>query len=57
MEPKWLLWAREPQAMAQTGLAFTKDAYHCQRYERLRRLAAQIMAERRADRVCRLQES
>ena len=40
MEPKWLLWARELQAMAQTGLAFTKDAYDGQRYERLRQLAA-----------------
>jgi ADP-ribose pyrophosphatase YjhB (NUDIX family) len=45
MEPKWLLWARELQAMAQTGLAFTKDAYDGQRYERLRQLAAQMMAE------------
>ena len=45
MEPKWLLWARELQAMAQTGLAFTKNAYDCQRYERLRELAAQMMAE------------
>jgi ADP-ribose pyrophosphatase YjhB (NUDIX family) len=45
MEPKWLLWARELQAMAQTGLAFTKNPYDCQRYERLRQLAAQIMAE------------
>jgi ADP-ribose pyrophosphatase YjhB (NUDIX family) len=48
MEPKWLLWARELQAMAQTGLAFTKDAYDCQRYERLRQLAAQMMAEHAA---------
>src|SRR5215472_17662209 len=45
MEPKWLLWARELQGMAQTGLAFTKDAYDCQRYERLRQMAAQMMAE------------
>jgi len=45
MEPKWLLWARELQAMAQTGLAFAKDAYDCQRYQRLRQLAAQMMAE------------
>jgi len=45
MEPKWLLWARELQAIAQTGLAFTKDAYDSQRYERLRELAAQMMAE------------
>jgi ADP-ribose pyrophosphatase YjhB (NUDIX family) len=45
MEPKWLLWAREIQATAQTGLAFTNDIYDRQRYERLRQLAAEIMAE------------
>lgn len=45
MEPKWLVWAREIQATAQTGLAYTKDIYDRQRYERLRRLAADIMAE------------
>jgi len=44
MEPKWLIWAREVQATAQTGLTFTNDAYDRQRYERLRRLAAEIMA-------------
>jgi Hydrolase of X-linked nucleoside diphosphate N terminal len=43
MEPKWLPWARELQAMAQTGLAFTKDAYDRQRYERLRQLADHSM--------------
>jgi ADP-ribose pyrophosphatase YjhB (NUDIX family) len=45
MEPKWLVWAREIQATAQTGLAFTNDVYDRQRYERLRQLAAEIMAE------------
>jgi ADP-ribose pyrophosphatase YjhB (NUDIX family) len=45
MEPRWLLWAREIQATAQTGLAYTKDVYDRQRYERLQRLAAVIMAE------------
>jgi hypothetical protein len=45
MELKWLLWARELQAMAQTGLVFTKNTYDCKRYERLRQLAAQMMAE------------
>ena len=39
------LWAREMQALAQTGLAFTRDQYDRQRYERLLTLAAQIMAE------------
>jgi ADP-ribose pyrophosphatase YjhB (NUDIX family) len=45
MEPKWLVWAREIQAAAQTGLTFTTDAYDRERYERLRRLAAEMMAE------------
>jgi ADP-ribose pyrophosphatase YjhB (NUDIX family) len=45
MEPKWLVWAREIQATAQSGLAYTKDAYDHQRYEHLRNLAAQMMAE------------
>jgi hypothetical protein len=43
--PRWLLWAREMQALAQTGLAFTHDQYDRERYQRLRALAAQIMAE------------
>jgi len=45
MEPKWLVWAREIQATAQTGLAYTMDIYDRQRYERLRQLAADIMVE------------
>jgi Hydrolase of X-linked nucleoside diphosphate N terminal len=44
-DPQWLLWAREMQALAQTGLAFTRDQFDRQRYERLLTLAAQIMAE------------
>jgi ADP-ribose pyrophosphatase YjhB (NUDIX family) len=45
MEPKWLVWAREIQATAQTGLAYAKDVYDRQRYESLQHLAAVIMAE------------
>jgi ADP-ribose pyrophosphatase YjhB (NUDIX family) len=45
MEPKWLAWAREIQATAQSGLAFTQDIYNRERYQRLRDLAARIMAE------------
>jgi ADP-ribose pyrophosphatase YjhB (NUDIX family) len=43
-EPDWLVWAREIQATAQTGLAFTKDPYDAERYRALRSLAARIMA-------------
>src|SRR5262245_2513811 len=45
MEPKWLVWAREIQAITQTGLAYTRDIYDRQRYARLSELAAEIMAE------------
>lgn len=42
--PRWLEWARQLQAIAQTGLAFSKDVYDRERYEAIRSLAAQIMA-------------
>jgi ADP-ribose pyrophosphatase YjhB (NUDIX family) len=44
-EPRWLLWAREMQALAQTGLTYTRDPFDGERYQRLRVLAAQIMAD------------
>jgi ADP-ribose pyrophosphatase YjhB (NUDIX family) len=44
-EPLWLLWAREMQGLAQTGLAFSHDQYDRERYRQLRALAARIMAE------------
>jgi len=45
MPPNWLLWARELQAAAQTGLAFAQNPYERARYESLRDLAARMMAE------------
>jgi ADP-ribose pyrophosphatase YjhB (NUDIX family) len=44
-DPDWLIWAREIGALAQTGLAFSKDPYDLERYTALRRLAARIMSE------------
>ena len=44
-EPRWLLWAREMQAIAQTGLAFARDQYDRDRYQQLQSLAARVMAE------------
>ena len=43
-DPDWLIWGREIQALAQTGLAFGSDPFDLQRYAALRRLAARIMA-------------
>src|SRR5713226_7521074 len=45
MEPAWLFWARELQAIAQTGLTFAKDAYDRERYTAIRSVAARMMAE------------
>jgi ADP-ribose pyrophosphatase YjhB (NUDIX family) len=44
-EPQWLSIAREVRAIAQTGLAFTADGFDHQRYQRLRELAALLMAQ------------
>jgi ADP-ribose pyrophosphatase YjhB (NUDIX family) len=44
MEPVWLVWARELQAVAQTGLTFATNGYDRERYTAIRSLAAQIMA-------------
>src|SRR3954451_22333697 len=43
-DPDWLVWAREVQAIAQTGLEFSKDPYDRDRFAALRRLSARIMA-------------
>ena len=44
-EPTWLMIARELQAIAQTGLAYTDNGFDRERYERVRELAASLMAE------------
>jgi ADP-ribose pyrophosphatase YjhB (NUDIX family) len=43
-EPEWLSIARELNAMAQIGLTYCSDKFCMQRYERLRDLAASMMA-------------
>jgi ADP-ribose pyrophosphatase YjhB (NUDIX family) len=43
MDAPWLEWLRRLQATAQTGLAFTRDAYDRERYTALLDLAAQMM--------------
>lgn len=42
--PQWLLWARELQALAQSGLAFTQNPFDRERYENIRKIAADMMA-------------
>jgi ADP-ribose pyrophosphatase YjhB (NUDIX family) len=43
-DPQWLKWTKRLQAIAQTGLTFTRDHYDHQRYEELQALAAEMMA-------------
>jgi ADP-ribose pyrophosphatase YjhB (NUDIX family) len=45
VEPQWLKIARELRAIAQTGLTFTLDRFDRQRYERVRELAASMLAQ------------
>jgi ADP-ribose pyrophosphatase YjhB (NUDIX family) len=41
---KWLDWAREIQALAQTGLTYSRIDYDIQRYHRLEEIAAEIVS-------------
>jgi ADP-ribose pyrophosphatase YjhB (NUDIX family) len=43
--PRWLAWAREIQALSQTGLAFASSEYETQRYQRLAEIAAEIIGD------------
>jgi ADP-ribose pyrophosphatase YjhB (NUDIX family) len=45
MESKWLRWARELQALAQSGLAYSKNPFEIERYEKVREIAIEMMAE------------
>jgi ADP-ribose pyrophosphatase YjhB (NUDIX family) len=41
-EPDWIRWAREIQAIAQTGLHFSESTYDRERYERLQAIAVEM---------------
>jgi ADP-ribose pyrophosphatase YjhB (NUDIX family) len=55
MEPIWLLWARELQAIAQTGLTFAENVYDRDRYTAIRSLAARMMAHNSAADLVRVE--
>ena len=42
-QPRWLKWAREIQALAQTGLTFSQNEYEKERNQRLLEIAAEIV--------------
>ncbi|MFJ7662657.1 NUDIX hydrolase [Lysinibacillus sp. NPDC097162] len=45
MSYQWLEWAKKIQALSQAGLTFSKDMYDIERYEELRNISAEIMAQ------------
>ena len=54
MSTEWLDWVKQLQAIAQSGLTYANDPYDVERYEQVRRIAAEIAAshsEEVADRI------
>jgi ADP-ribose pyrophosphatase YjhB (NUDIX family) len=43
--PRWLKWAREIQALSQTGYHYAENDYQRERYQRLSEIAAEIIAD------------
>lgn len=41
--PQWLVWARELQAIAQSGLTYGKDKFDLERYRQIREIAADMV--------------
>lgn len=45
-EPRWLRWSRQLMAIAQNGLTYSNSPYDVERYEAVRGIAAEMMADR-----------
>ena len=45
-EQKWLNWAIELQSLAQAGLAYGKDKFDIERFERIREISAEMVAHK-----------
>lgn len=41
---QWLAWARRLQAISQTGIAYSKDPHHLERFLEVRQIVAEIFA-------------
>jgi len=44
MEPQWLKWARQLQALAQDGLTYTENPFDRERFGEIRQIAAEILS-------------
>ncbi|MCA4158340.1 NUDIX hydrolase [Priestia megaterium] len=45
MEHKWLDWAKQLQSLAQAGLAYSKDIYDVERFELIRNISVEMLAQ------------
>lgn len=45
VEPKWLEWAKQIQAISQAGLEYSRDVYDIERFQQLRELSVEIMEQ------------
>lgn len=45
MEPDWLTWAKQLQAIAQAGLTYSKDPFDLEYFERIRGINVEILAK------------
>jgi ADP-ribose pyrophosphatase YjhB (NUDIX family) len=55
-EPRWLEWARQLQSIAQAGLTYAKDPFDIERYEAVRKLAAEMLAAHTGEEVGRVHD-
>ena len=46
MNSKWMEWVKALQAISQTGLHYAKDPFDVQRYQQVRKIATEILADR-----------
>jgi ADP-ribose pyrophosphatase YjhB (NUDIX family) len=54
LTPRWLAWARQIQALSQSGLAYTQNPYDVQRYHRLMEIAAEMVQDHTAQATAEL---
>lgn len=55
MSDQWLHWAQRLQALAQSGLAFSPNAFDRERYEQIQAIAAEMLAAGSGGEVERIQ--
>lgn len=53
---EWLDWVKRLQAIAQSGLTYAADPYDIERYEQIRRIAAEMAASRSGASVDRIDD-